>query len=82
MTYFQVLSRNNDINGNPYRLILCYDGDGMVTDVYEARSSQPNICHRLRTISRELPAFHLEPKEYNDTKKRYTATGIKLKYEN
>lgn len=67
---FQVLSCNNDVNGNPYRLVLVYNSDGDVIEAYEARSSSPNIRHTLvqRGLA-ELWSFHLGPAEYNDTRK-------------
>ena len=67
---FQILRRNNDVNGNPYRLVMVYDVAGNLTEAYEARSSSPNICHTLRKRGlRELPMFHLGPAEYNATKR-------------
>lgn len=66
----QTLSRPNDRNGNPYRLILVYDGCGNLVTAYEARSSSPNITGELRRrLIAELPGFHLAPVEYNETRR-------------
>jgi hypothetical protein len=71
--FFQVLSRNNDVNGNPYRLVLVYDGtDGSVVRAIEARSSSPDICYELEQDQlRQLPSWHLAPSTYNKTRKAY-----------
>lgn len=73
--FFQVFSRNNDRNGNPYRLTLFYywlDGRVQVTQAFESRSSTPNICGSIRRAGwSELPGFHLSPSEYNATKKQF-----------
>lgn len=69
---FQVLSRTNDVNGNPYRLVLVYQG-GTVIEAHEARSSRPNIVGMLRRVASELPQFSLSPREYNATRKTYRA---------
>ncbi len=70
MSLFQVISRNNDRNGNPYRLVLLYTQQASLIGGYEARSSSPNICGRLRKDGHaELPSFHVSPAEYNQTKK-------------
>lgn len=67
---FQVISRDNDINGNPYRLVFVYDEIGSVSQVFEARSSSPNISQKLRKDGLiELPSFHLSPAEYNQIRK-------------
>ena len=64
--FFQVISRNNDRNGNPYRLILVYGPNGVV-DAREARSSTPNFVGELSKIMHQLPSFHVSPFEYNTT---------------
>lgn len=68
-TTFQVLSRNNDKDGNPFRLILSYSKDGRVVEAAEARSSCPNYVGEHHRLMRQLPTFHLSPSEYNTTKK-------------
>ena len=69
---FQVVSRNNDNNGNPYRLILSYDKTGRVVEAAEARSSSPNYVGDRNRIMNQLPTFHLSPSEYNSTKKAFS----------
>lgn len=64
--FFQVISRNNDSNGNPYRLILVYGPKGVV-DAREARNSTPNYVGELGKIMCQLPSFHVAPAEYNAT---------------
>lgn len=66
--FFQMLSRNNDASGNPYRLILCYDSNGVVVRAYQERSSSPNIVTVLQKTHKRLPTFHLAPSEYNVTR--------------
>lgn len=76
--FFQILSRNNDVNGNPYRLGLVYNHKGMVVEAYEERASSPNFVRALekRGIT-QLPGFHLPPGEYNSTKKNL---GVMLEH--
>ena len=62
---FQMFSRNNDTSGNPYRLILVYDKDGVVVRRIEARSSSPNIINwELAKTMPQLPSVHVAPAEY------------------
>jgi len=65
---FQIISRKNDINGNPYRLILVYNQDGNVEACYEARDSMPNQANKLRLTHKELPGFRVSPSEYKNTR--------------
>ena len=66
----QVVSRNNDVNGNPYRLIMTYNNEGVMEEVYEARSSSPDIVNQLLNKGyNQIRTFHLAPKEYNELKK-------------
>jgi hypothetical protein len=75
----QVLSRNNDINGTPYRLVLVYSSDtGGVIEAYEARSSSPNIVGHLQGSCTRLMGFHLAPSDYNETRRAVKAV---LKHE-
>lgn len=70
MVFFQVFSRNNDVNGNPYRLILRYDEAGSILSVSEARSSSPNEVTRLRKAGEvQLITVHVAPAEYQDLKR-------------
>lgn len=68
--FYQMLSRNNDIDGNPYRLIVVYNSKGTPIQAFEARSSTPNIEHPLyaRGIC-PLLGLHLQTKEYNRMKR-------------
>lgn len=68
--FYQMFSRNNDVNGNPYRLIVVYDNDGIPHKAYEARSSTPNKEHELYGAGvRKLLSVHLQPAEYNRLKR-------------
>ena len=62
---FQVVSRNNDTNGNPYRLVLLYVNENYIIGIQE-RSSMPNIKAYLRG-NFELMGFHLSPSGYKST---------------
>ena len=68
--FYQVLSRNSDVNGNPYRLVLVYGVDGLIETAYQARSSSPNVLGTLRYPEYiGLPSFHLSASEYNETRR-------------
>ena len=70
---YQVLSRNSDTNGRPYRLVVVYDIAGIVTELYEERSSTPNAVSALHARHlRQLPTFHLTPADYNATKESFS----------
>ena len=69
---YQILSRNNDVNGNPYRLALVYSDRGTVIKAYEFRQSI--IGYQLSELCPDvpcLPALHLQPAEYNETRKAF-----------
>lgn len=81
ITSYQIISRNNDINGNPYRAIILYDKNGNIILIMQSRSSRPN-CHKFveyyttyqnhdgvprRIQVPQLPSFHLSASEYNAT---------------
>lgn len=69
---FQIISRNNDSNGNPFRLILIYDSLGTVIKVIEDRSSSnPNSITYFSDCV-QLPKFHLSPSEYKQTREKYS----------
>lgn len=83
ITSYQVISRNNDPSGNPYRAILFYDDLGAVIKCIQARSSMPNtrgiIQRRLNSEGfylPELPTFHLNPAQYNAMIKQYQEQGV------
>jgi hypothetical protein len=66
---WQIISRNNDTNGNPYRLVLAYLEGGKVVG-FEERSSSPNIVSKFNKLpARQLLTFHVSPSEYKETKK-------------
>jgi len=65
---FQVFSRNNDKDGNAYRLVLVYNQSGSVDRCYESRSSEPYQLDDLRLTHIQLPGFRLSPSEYKNTK--------------
>lgn len=68
--FYQMLSRNNDVNGNPYRLIVVYNSQGTPVQAFEARSSTPNIEHKLYGSGiQQLLTLHLQPSEYNRMKR-------------
>lgn len=80
MQLFQVFSRNNDINGNPYRLVRVHtimDDSAPIVQYYEARSSRPNIVQVLRQAGGiEIEGAHLAATEYNRLKREAKALGI------
>ena len=65
-TFYQVFSRNNDTNGNPYRLVLLYNTNGEVVQAIQYRSTFVDY-----TIKKLYPAIrglyspiHLTLSEY------------------
>lgn len=66
----QLFSRNNDINGNPYRLVVIYDvSKGAISEVYEHNtSSDRSIRYQYEGIQ-WIQDIHLKPSEYNRIKK-------------
>lgn len=82
MQLFQVFSRNNDVNGNPYRLIHVYqvsEDDALLAAVYEDRSSRPNIVRTLRDQGAiEIEGVHLSATEYNRLKRQSQQWGIEI----
>jgi hypothetical protein len=76
---YQIYSRNNDINGNPFRLIILFH-DGIIQPIaYESRSSSPNKTYELEQegYTRAFRDIHLSPSEYKSIKKSYPITEIK-----
>ena len=66
---YQIFSRNNDTNGNPYRLALVYSDRGTVIKAYEFRQSSINsYLSTLYPNTPQLPTMHLQPSEYNETR--------------
>lgn len=68
MKVAQVISRNNDINGNPFRLIIVSE-DGLTVQVLEARQSRPNWLYNNEMLT--LDTIHVQPAEYNRLKRKY-----------
>lgn len=67
--FFQVLSRKNDTNGNPYRLTLIYDASAILVKMVEDRCSRPNIHSSLiQEGYPQLPDIYLSASEYNSFK--------------
>ncbi len=83
--FYQVISRDNDINGNPYRLIVIYNAKGLPIQCFEARSSSPDIDNQIwGSLARALNV-HVTPKEYSRIKrsiKQFSSVvnGIELSY--
>jgi len=81
--YFQTLSRNNDVSGNPYRLTLLYNEQGGIHRAIQSRSSMPNIVHELKREGHiELIGLHLSPSEYKATKNSVKHYGVTLEESN
>jgi hypothetical protein len=69
---YQIISRNNDTNGNPYRLALVYGDRGTVIKAYEFRQSNINsyLC-QLHPNTPQLATFHVQPAEYKETRNAF-----------
>lgn len=85
--FYQVISRNADVNGNPYRLVILYDAQGLPVQVFESRSSSPNVVYQLLEsgVHIKMLEFHLQPSEYNRIKKQLAIyasveNGIEFSY--
>lgn len=73
---YQIFSRNDDTNSNPFRLIITFH-DGIIHKAFEARQSEPNILYELSAEQGYEEGFrqiHLTPAEYNSVKKYYLIT--------
>lgn len=78
--FFQEISRNNDVNGNPYRLVVVYDENGRYSEVYEARSSSPNIVYELyKKGYQQIMSIWTTPCEYNRIKRSLKGWGFEIK---
>jgi hypothetical protein len=70
--FFQVLSRQNDHNGNPYRLTVIYDEKADICKLVEEQCSRPNIVHALvQEGYPQLPDIFLSISEYNSWKRGF-----------
>jgi len=67
---YHVFSRNNDISGNPFRLVITFH-NGKFSEAFESRSSEPNIISELfkKGYKEGFRNIHLTPAEYNSVKK-------------
>lgn len=65
--FYQVFSRNNDSNGNPYRLVLLYNTNGELVQVIQYRNTfvDSTIKKIYPSIQGLYSPIHLTPSEYN-----------------
>lgn len=81
-TLYQVFSRQNDVNGNPYRLIMVYtveEGKLKLHEAVQARSSRPNYVRELEHGgAQSLGEVYLAPYVYNSMVKDLGHTGAFL----
>lgn len=79
--FYQVISRNNDRNGNPYRLVMVYNHNASLIRAIEERSSSPNC---LRDLHRQgiygIYPFHVQPLEYRTIAAMLKTQGV-LEYQ-
>jgi hypothetical protein len=62
---FQVISRTNDTNDNPFRLIIQFNAKGDIIAVSQSRSSSPDLVLKLRRAGlSQLPGWQVTPSEY------------------
>lgn len=76
--FYQIVSKLNDVNGNPHRLIFEYDEGGLIVRVTEVGTSQrSNYQHTLDNLKyKQLTSFSLTVKEYNGHKRDAKQDGI------
>lgn len=67
-----MFSRKNDVNGNPFRLLLTFV-DGTQKEAFLSRSSSPNIRGQLERLGYEpiLSTISLLPAEFKRLVKQY-----------
>jgi hypothetical protein len=65
--FYQIVSRKNDINGNPYRLIFEYDRKCKLIQVSEVHTSlTSNRQTQLDVMGyMQIEGFHIGVAEYN-----------------
>lgn len=74
---YQVLSRNNDRNGRPYRLAIIYINAQSILTIEFRESEVLEMLHKIigeifkRETFQGMPWFHLAPAEYNNVKSCY-----------
>lgn len=69
--FYQKISRNNDVNGNPYRLILIYDNEAMLKQVWEVNTSMTSgkELDLRRQGYVEITPIHVTIREYKVLKR-------------
>ncbi|AGR48531.1 hypothetical protein A4L_04 [Anabaena phage A-4L] len=67
----QILSRTNDREGNPYRLVVIYNSDMNTIQVVSFRSGRYMDFVYSMSDCRRLPEYHLSPSEYNKVAREY-----------
>jgi hypothetical protein len=70
--FYQIVSRKNDVNGNPSRLIFVYLAPSELWEVVEVGTSQTSNYQVTLDHAGyvQIGSFHLAPAEYNAHKKR------------
>jgi hypothetical protein len=81
--FYQVVRRNNDTDGKPYRLVMVYHYNTQeecyrVESCYETNTSQTsNLEHDLiREDILPIEQLHLQAREYNNLVKKYKARKL------
>jgi hypothetical protein len=74
---FQILSRPIDKNGNTHRLGLVYNELGQVINAYQFTGNTKPEWHTVFSGMGQLPTFHVNPKQFNETAKEYGAKFIR-----
>lgn len=76
--FYQIFSRNNDRDGNPYRLVLLYNINGEVVQAIQYRQVfTETTIQRLYPSAKSLyGVIHLTPTEYNDIRKTFSSVLI------
>lgn len=77
-TFYQIFSRNNDRDGNPYRLVLLYNIKGEVVQAIQYRQTfVETTIKRLYPSTKSLyGTIHLTPTEYNNIRKTFSSVLI------
>ena len=68
--FIQVLGRKHDVNGNPFRLVCCYNKEAKLIQLVECRDSRPNFTYNMPESIVRLPELMLTPTEYKEVKQR------------
>lgn len=80
--FFQTLGRDNDVNGNPYRLVLVYDNNARLIRAIMERTSFPNCINELRKQGYLdasllcLRYFHLTPTFFEELRNQLFHLGL------